>query len=52
MKHGVKPTVKQCKVLEKWGLNPSEWLIVKDTPAEMVIQHRHFERTVKTIHKE
>lgn len=52
MKHGKKPTVRQCKVLERWGLNPSEWLVIKDTPTEILVQHRHFERTVKTIYKE
>lgn len=40
MKHGKRPTVAQKKLITQWGLNYSNWLIVKDTPAEMVIVHR------------
>lgn len=52
MKHGRKPTVAQKKLLQKWKLDPADWLVVKDLPTEIHIQHRHFEKTVKTIHKE
>lgn len=41
MKHGKKPTVRQKKMLKEYGLNYENWLIVKDTPLEMVIVHRH-----------
>ena len=51
MKHGKNPTVKQKKMLKSYGLNCDNWLIVKDTFAEIVIVHRHTE-TVRTITKE
>lgn len=40
MKHGKNPTVKQKKLMTAWHLNYENWLVVKDTPAEMVIVHR------------
>jgi hypothetical protein len=52
MKHGKKPTVAQRKLIQQWRLNPADWLIVKDTPEEMVIVHRHSDSITKTIHKD
>ena len=52
MKHGKKPTVAQCKLIQRWKLDPASWLVVKDTPAEMVLVHRYSDGTTKTIHKE
>lgn len=52
MKHGKKPTVAQRKLMQKWGLDPANWLVVKDTPSEMVVVHRHFSNNTKIIHKE
>lgn len=40
MKHGKRPTVEQRKRLTMLGLNAENWLIVKDTPDELVIVHR------------
>lgn len=51
MKHGKKPTVSQRKLIQKWRLNPADWLVSKDTPEEMVIVHRHSDYIIKTIHK-
>lgn len=51
MKHGKKPTVAQCKLMQKWGLNHENWLVVKDTSTEMVVVHRHSDSTIKTIPK-
>ncbi len=51
MKHGKKPTVQQRKLIQKWRLNPADWLVSKDTPDEMVIVHRHSDSIIKTIHK-
>jgi hypothetical protein len=51
VKAGKKPTVRQSKFLAQWGLNPSDWLVSKDTPVEMVIVHRHFGKTVRKIFK-
>ena len=35
----------------KWKLDPTMWLVVKDTPTEMELVHRHFDGTRKTIPK-
>lgn len=51
MKHGVKPTREQRKLLQKWKLDTYSWLVVKDTPTEMVLVHRHFDSTKKVIPK-
>ena len=51
MKHGVKPTLAQRKLMQKWKLDSSMWLVVKDTPTEMVLVHRHFDKTKKIIPK-
>lgn len=52
MKHGKNPTREQRKLMQKWKLNSEDWLVVKDTPSEMHLVHRHFERTKKIIRKE
>ena len=36
MKNGKKPTLAQKKFLQGKGLVPENWLIVKDTPVELV----------------
>ena len=51
MKHGKKPTVKQCDLMRDWNLDPAAWLVVKDTPDEMVVVHRHNDKTTRTIRK-
>ena len=51
MKHGVKPTVAQMKLMVKWKLDPTMWLVVKDTPERMELVHRHFDKTTKIIPK-
>ena len=51
MKSGKKPTREQRKFLEKWGVSPADWLVSKDTPTEMTIVHRHFEKQVRKIFK-
>lgn len=40
MKHGKKPNVRQCKFMQKNGLDSTQWLVAKDTPAEMVLVSR------------
>lgn len=52
MKNGKKPTVKQCKLMQSWRLNPADWLVVKDTPDEMWLVHRYCPSTTRVIHKE
>ena len=51
MKHGKKPTREQMKLMVKWRLEPTVWLVVKDTPKEMHLVHRHFDSTRKIIPK-
>lgn len=52
MKQLKKPTREQRKLLEKWKLNPADWLVERDTPTEMKLVHRHFDSVSRTIHKE
>ena len=40
MKHGKRPTKRQKIYIKDKGLNPDNWLICKDTPEEMTIQHK------------
>lgn len=51
MKHGKRPTREQMKLMVKWKLDPTMWLVVKDTPERMELVHRHFDKTKKTIPK-
>ena len=51
MKHGVKPTVAQRKLRAKWKLDWRDWLVVKDTPDQLQLVHRLFDRVTKTIPK-
>lgn len=51
MKHGKKPSRAQMKLMVKWKLDPTMWLVSKDTATEMVLVHRHFENRTKTIPK-
>ena len=50
VKHGRNPTREQKKFLKSKGLNFENWLICKDTPTEMQIEHRHTS-TVRVIKK-
>ena len=52
MKHGVKPTRAQKMLLRAWGLDPGDWLVVKDTSTEMEIVHRYSDKTKRVITKE
>lgn len=51
MKHGKNPTRKQKMIMQAARLNYENWLVVKDTAVEMVIQNRQTDRT-RTIRKE
>ena len=51
MKNGKKPTVAQCKLMTQWGLDYRNWLVVKDTPEQMVIVHRNSDKTMRIITK-
>jgi hypothetical protein len=52
MKNGKKPTYNQRKLLERWRMDTRVWLVVKDTPSEMVVVHRHSDKTTRTIPKD
>lgn len=52
MKHGVRPTVAEKKLLASWGLVPENWLIVKHTPEIMLVEHRHSGKTREITLKE
>ena len=51
MKHGKKPTVAQRKLMTKWKLDWRDWLIERETITELVLIHRHFDKTKKVIPK-
>lgn len=51
MKHGVKPTREQRKAIEAFRLHPVDWLVVKDTPTEMLLVHRNFDNVTRVIRK-
>ena len=51
MKHGVKPTREQRKLMEKWKVNTQDWLVVKDEPSKMTLVHKHFDKVQKIIPK-
>lgn len=40
MKHGKRLTLKQKELLQNIGLNPSNWLIVKNLSNKLVLVHR------------
>ena len=50
MKHGKKPTYEQRKLIQRFGLDSHDWLVVKDTPTEMVLVNRYVDQT-KTFPK-
>lgn len=51
MKHPQKPTREQRKLIANCGLDTYEWYVVKDTPEEMLLVHRHSDKTT-TLSKE
>lgn len=51
MKNGKNPTREQRKLLQKSGLTPADWLVVKDTPEQMVLVHRYSDKTTRIIEK-
>lgn len=45
MKNGKKPTKSQKQLLQQFGFQAEDWLIVKNTSTELLIQHRYTGRT-------
>jgi hypothetical protein len=52
MKQLTKPTRQQKILLQKRRMNPSDWMVERDTPKELVLVHRHFNNTRRAINKE
>ena len=52
MKNGKKPTYSQRKLIEKWKLDAHDWLVVKDTPEQLVLVHKYSDKTTRIIPKE
>ncbi len=52
MKQLKKPTRDQKKTIQNMKLNPSDWMVERDTPEKLVLVHRYSDKTKKTIHKE
>ncbi len=40
MKHGRKLTLKQKELIQGLGLNPNNWLFIKNIPDKLVLVHR------------
>jgi hypothetical protein len=51
MKHGKKPTREQRKLMQKWKVNTYDWLVERETPTELVLVHRHFDKKTKIVPK-
>jgi hypothetical protein len=51
MKNAKKPTRAQRKLIESYKLDAHNWMVIKDTSTELVIVHRHSDRTMRTIKK-
>lgn len=51
MKHGKNPTRKQKMLISSARLNFENWLVVKETAEEIVIQNRQTDK-LRTIRKE
>lgn len=45
IKHGTKPTREQRKLMDKWKVNTYDWLVERETSTELVLVHRHFDKT-------
>lgn len=51
MKHGKNPTRKQKMLIKAARLNCENWLVIKDTAEEIVLQNRQTDK-LRTIRKE
>ncbi len=41
MKHGKNPTRRQREYIASLWLNPDNWLVCKDTPDELILEHKY-----------
>lgn len=51
MKHGKNPTHRQKEYIASLRLNPDNWLVCKDTPDELILEHK-YSGNIKMIRKE
>ena len=51
MKHGKNPTRRQKQSIASIRLNPENWLVWKETPDELVLEHK-ISGNIKRIRKE
>lgn len=51
MKHGKNPTRRQKEYIASLRLNPDNWLVCKDTPDELILEHK-CSGNIKVIRKE
>ena len=51
MKHGKNPTRRQKEYIASMRLNPDNWLVCKDTPDELILEHK-YSGNIKVIRKE
>ena len=51
MKHGKNPTRRQREYIASLRLNPDNWLVCKDTPDELILEHK-YSGSIKVIRKE
>lgn len=51
MKHRKNPTRRQKEYIASLRLNPDNWLVCKDTPDELVLEHK-YSGNIKVIRKE
>lgn len=40
MKNGKTPTLYQKKIIKSYGLNPTDWLVIKNLPDRLIIVSR------------
>ena len=52
MRQAKKPTVAQRKLMQKFNMDWTVWLVVSDSPTQMVVRHRHFDKVERIIPKE
>ena len=52
MKQLKRPTRAQKILMQKKKMNPGDWMVERDTPEKLVLVHRHFNSTRRTIYKE
>lgn len=38
--HGLRPTRRQKELIKAAGLNPANWLVTKNLPGELHLEHR------------